>query len=232
MLWFDLDDTLWAMTDNSVICLRELYDRHDLGRYFRGPAEWDEIYHRINRSLWERYAAGNITRAFLRSERFAAPLREVGVDSGLAARMSAGFDTEYLALLGTKTGLIPGAVDILRLLRDRGYRMGIVSNGFREVQYNKMRSSSIDSFFNDVVLSDDAGVNKPDPRFFRYAETVASTEGQLNVIIGDNPVTDILGALDAGWQAVWFNPGGEPAADARLSQVPQISSLKALADLF
>lgn len=206
MLWFDLDDTLWDMTGNSVLCLREIYDRFQLGRYFSGPAEWDEIYHRINAALWERYSAGEISRAFLRSERFAAPLRLVGVAPAEAEKMSADLDVSYLSLLGAQSGLIDGASEILQWLRARGYRMGIVSNGFREVQYNKLRSSSIDTFFDEVVLSDDAGYNKPDRRFFAYAESRAGSGRGLNVIVGDNPVTDIRGALEAGWDAVWFDP--------------------------
>lgn len=209
MLWFDLDDTLWDMHGNSIICLRELYDAHDLGRFFKDHQEWDEIYHRINYELWDQYSRGEITRDFLRSERFARPLREVGVDAGLADRLSAKFDVEYLERLGRKTTLIPGAMQLLEKLRAKGYRMGIVSNGFREVQFNKLRSGGIDGFFDIVVLSDDAGYNKPDRRFFEYAERMAGTEDKVNVIVGDNLSTDIRGALAAGWDAIWFNPKGE-----------------------
>lgn len=212
MLWFDLDDTLWDMTGNSVICLRELYDIYGLGRYFGSTEQWDECYHRINAALWERYSAGTISRDFLRSERFAAPLCLAGVAPDEAQKLSASLDVRYLGLLGAKTRLIKGAAEILPWLRGRGYRMGIVSNGFREVQYNKLRSSSIDSFFDIVVLSDDAGYNKPDRRFFAYAEERAGTRDCRNVIIGDNPVTDIRGGLDARWDAVWFKPDDLPSA--------------------
>lgn len=206
MLWFDLDDTLWDMNGNSIICLRELYDAHDLGRFFKDHEEWDRIYHRINFELWDQYSRGEITRDFLRSERFSRPLREVGVDPKIADELSAKFDTEYLARLGSKTALVPGALELLRNLQAKGYRMGIVSNGFREVQFNKLRSSGIDGFFDVVVLSDDAGYNKPDRRFFEYAERKAGTVGKRNVIVGDNLLTDIKGALAAHWDAVWFNP--------------------------
>lgn len=207
MLWFDLDDTLWDMNGNSIICLRELYDAHGLGRFYKDHEEWDRIYHRINFELWDQYSRGEITRDFLRSERFSRPLREVGVDPKTADELSAQFDTEYLARLGSKTALVPGAMELLQNLQAKCYRMGIVSNGFREVQFNKLRSSGIDGFFDVVVLSDDAGYNKPDRRFFEYAERMAGTVGKKNVIVGDNLSTDIKGALAARWGAVWFNPG-------------------------
>lgn len=209
MLWFDLDDTLWDMTGNSVICLRELYDEHNLNRFFSSPQDWDEIYHRINTGLWERYSKGEISRDFLRAERFAAPLRLVGVEESQAQAMSKSFDTEYLDRLGSKSTLIDGARELLDRLKNKGVKMGIVSNGFHEVQYRKMKSSDIDNYFDYVVLSDDAGVNKPDRRFFEYAERKAGSEKERNLIVGDNIHTDVIGALIAGWDAVWFNPREE-----------------------
>lgn len=204
MLWFDLDDTLWDMSGNSVICLRELYDSQNLGRWFSSPAEWDDVYHTINRELWEQYSTGEISRDFLRSERFARPLRMAGVVQEEALKMSELFDKLYLDSLGQKTALLPGARPTLDSLVRRDYRLGIVSNGFREVQYNKLRSSEIYGYFDPVVLSDDAGINKPDRRFFKYAEERAGSANLHNIIIGDNFTTDIAGALSAGWSAVWL----------------------------
>ena len=232
MLWFDLDDTLWDMSGNSVICLRELYDAHRLDRYFDSPQQWDAIYHEINHSLWDRYSRGEISRDFLRAERFSAPLRRVGVDPQLADSLSARFDGEYLARLGSKSALVDGARDLLDKLKSLGYRMGIVSNGFHEVQYNKLRSAAIYGYFDCVVLSDDAGVNKPDIRFFQYAERRASTAGRLNLIVGDNLDTDIRGALGAGWQTVWFNPEAKPVPDDIAHSVLSVTSLCRVADLF
>ena len=213
MLWFDLDDTIWDMSGNSVICLRELYESQGLDRWFDSHVEWDEVYHRVNRELWAQYGRGDITREFLRSERFARPLRIGGVSEGDAEKMAVDFDTLYLDSLGRKTALIAGARETLDYLQSRGYRMGIVSNGFREVQYNKLRSSAIDGYFDPVVLSDDAGVNKPHRRFFDYAVERAGSQAMRNIIIGDNLSADIAGAVDAGWGAIWFNPGGDAPCD-------------------
>ncbi|MDE5554631.1 MAG: YjjG family noncanonical pyrimidine nucleotidase [Muribaculaceae bacterium] len=204
MLWFDLDDTVWDMSGNSVLCLRELYESQGLGRWFESHEQWDEIYHKINRELWEQYGRGDITRDYLRSERFARPLRIGGVPPADAEVMAVTFDKLYLDSLGQKTALVDGARELLDYLSERDYKMGIVSNGFREVQYNKLRSSGIDRYFDPVVLSDDAGINKPDRRFFDYAMERAGSRDKHNIIIGDNLTADIQGALDAGWEAIWF----------------------------
>lgn len=157
MLWFDLDDTLWDMSGNSVICLRELYASQRLDQWFADADEWDRIYHSVNNTLWEQYGRGDISRDYLRSERFARPLRMAGVDSRDAEEMSVLFDRLYLDSLGRKTALVDGAKEVLDYLQSKGYRMGIISNGFHEVQYNKLKSSGIDGYFSIVVLSDDAG---------------------------------------------------------------------------
>lgn len=231
MLWFDLDDTLWAMTANSVICLRELYDTQRLDRWFATPEEWDEVYHRINHELWSQYSRAEISRDFLRTERFARPLRIGGASPEEALEMSKVLDKLYLDLLGSKTALIDGARELLDALSARGYRMGIVTNGFREVQYNKMRSSDIEKYFDTVVLSDEIGINKPDLRFFDYAVSKASSQHLNNIMIGDNYTTDILGALGAGWKAVWFTGGADPSNDTD-RKVTVAETLGEIAKLF
>ena len=229
MLWFDLDDTLWDMWGNSVLCLRELYESQGLGRWFASYQEWDEVYHRINRELWDQYGRGDITRDYLRSERFARPLRIGGVDEETAREMAVEFDRLYLDSLGRKTALVPGAREILDYLARRGYRMGIVSNGFREVQYNKLKSSGIDGYFATVVLSDDAGENKPSPRFFEYALERGASEGLRNIIIGDNLKADIDGALDCGHEAIWLTDSPEDAGER--SDNPRFAAIRRLTDL-
>lgn len=228
LLWFDLDDTLWDMSGNSVICLRELYDSRGLDRLFSSPEEWDRVYHEINLTLWEQYGRAEITRDYLRAERFARPLRLAGVADDEAAEMSAEFDRLYLESLGSKTAMIDGARETLDYLASRGYRMGIVSNGFREVQYNKLKSSGIDGYFDIVVLSDDAGYNKPDRRFFDYALDRAGSRANKNIVIGDNLTADIKGAVDAGLDAVWYRRRHDAATDLDVTVVDRLTDLKML----
>lgn len=232
MLWFDLDDTLWDMSGNSIICLHELYESHGLDRWFESHEQWDEIYHKINRELWEQYGRGDISRDYLRSERFARPLRIGGVPAPDAERMAVTLDKQYLNSLGQKTALIEGARELLDYLSSRGYKMGIVSNGFREVQYNKLRSSDIDRYFDLVVLSDDAGINKPDRRFFEYAMERADSREMHNIIIGDNLTADVQGAIDAGWKAIWFCRNKENLQTEQPKSYETIFTLKELEKRF
>ncbi len=214
MLWFDLDDTLWAMTENSRDVLRRLY--HEIPAiarsYPEGEDKWIDVYHAMNGELWRDYAAALISRDYLRRERFARPLRAGGLDDEEAERTAAFLDTYYLELLGACSKMIPGARELLeRVDASPLGKPGIISNGFREVQFSKLDSSDIRRYFSVVVLSDDIEVNKPDRRLFDYALDVSGTNAEDSIIVGDNPLTDILGALRADWgRAIWYNPNRLP----------------------
>ncbi len=117
--------------------------------------------------------------------------------------MARRYDTLYLDYLAREKALMPGAIDLLRTIRDRGLRIGCLSNGFKEVQFRKIRTAGLEPWIDLVVLSDDIGVNKPDRRIFEYAmERSGDTDPTHHLMIGDNPDTDIRGALGAGWHAV------------------------------
>jgi putative hydrolase of the HAD superfamily len=90
-------------------------------------------------------------------------------------------------------------------LKQKGYRMHMCSNGFHEVQYKKLASCGLRDFFDTIILSEDAGVNKPSPLYFDYALKVSGAKRQNTLMIGDNLNTDIKGALSAGIDALLFN---------------------------
>ena len=208
-VWVDLDDTVWDFRANSWESLGELYYREGLDAYFESVDDWREKYLECNHSLWPLYNVGKITKEYLQLERFRRVLNEAGYPQGDLLAKSKALDPVYLSILGTKTRLVDGAREMLQYIKDKGYKLGLISNGFYEVQCRKMQSSQIEHFFEVEVLSDDIGVNKPDRRIFDYAlKKSGATVGQ-SIIIGDNFDTDIMGAVNAGWKAIYFNRDGD-----------------------
>lgn len=165
----------------------------------------------------------------MRFDRFYLPLREGGADEEENLRLNSILDIDYLAMLGATGLLLPDAKLALEHLKTRGYKIGILSNGFREVQHEKLRSSSIDHLIDVVVLSDDININKPDRRIFEYALMQAETTAEASLMIGDNPATDIDGALNAGWKAMLFSPDSDASTATICGR--QIQVLKHLKNL-
>ncbi len=226
VVWFDLDDTIWDFRNNSLEALSEVYDEFRLNRFWADEDAWKHDYHLNNDALWRQYAEGTVTQKELRFRRFNDVFTAAGMDAEEAAAIAWPADGFYLHRLGLRKALVPGARELMERVRARGFRVGLLSNGFREIQYAKMQSSQLEPLVDFVVLSDEIGINKPDERIYRYAEQKAAVPTNRCIMIGDNGETDIAGALRAGWPlVVWFNPQGRQPETKLVDAISRPSTL-------
>lgn len=225
-IWFDLDDTLYDFSASSLIALQQIYEQFELNRWFPNLDCWIDIYHRHNAQLWKLYNAAEIDQATLRHDRFSLPFAEVGAPVSETEPLNDSLDKVYLQALA-RTGItLPGALEVVRTLKARGYFIGILSNGFAQVQHAKLVSSRLSPYINKMVLSDDIGVNKPDRRIFDYALSLTEASPRQTLLIGDNPETDIAGAINAGWEAMLFSAKSNQAEMVINNQpIPVVSHL-------
>lgn len=234
-VWFDLDDTLFDFHTNSRLAHRALFDEEN---GFDGALDdfdlWLEAYEKHNVEVWRRYCAGEITQEFLRMDRFRTPLlsRWKGSPESLE-KLCRRLDKRYLDLVAEQKTLIPGSIEILKSLRLKGYKLGILSNGFTDTQHKKLERTGIGNHIDEVVLSDDIGINKPDPRIYLYAMAASNClDHEAHLMVGDNLATDIKGASLSGWRRILFCPDGEgPVIPADLLPCRKILSLSSLKDL-
>lgn len=214
-VFIDFDDTIYDTYGNAQVALAELYEDFQLGRYFARLEDFTSPYWTANMDLWTLYNKGEIERSYLIVERFRRPLSFGSMqgterDEMLSEEYCLKVSDHFLDLCSNKPGLIDGAREMLDYLQQRGYRMHICSNGFHEIQYKKLKASDTARYFDNVILSEDAGVNKPAKEYFDYALQKCGAKAETTVMIGDNLNTDILGAQRAGIDTIYYNRWESP----------------------
>ena len=232
VVWFDLDDTLWDFRHNSHEALAEVYDHFGLDRFWFDVDAWRDSYHEVNDALWVRLAEGAVEMQKLRWDRFFVPLIRAGATEEEASEIASKADTFYLARLGMRDRTMPGARETVEKLKKRGFRIGVLSNGFRDVQYNKLRSAGFEPLIDYVVLSEDADASKPHTKIFRYAQKIARVKAEHCIMIGDNEHTDIIGAIKALWpMVIWYNPGHRAPDYQLVTDPPPHTSIEIIDNL-
>jgi len=206
-LFFDLDDTLWDTARNNRECLEEIFRDYSFDKYYESFETFYDAYMPYNLSLWAKYRKGMINRWTLITERLLYILRPMGIDDvDYALRIN----DDYLQRTTTKTAIIPGSIELLESLHTY-YRLFILSNGFREIQSLKMQNSRLLPYFERLILSEDADIQKPNKGIFDFALKNTNSRRNESLMIGDSWDADIVGAHNARIDQLWFNPQRLPA---------------------
>lgn len=208
-LFIDLDDTLWDTYHNNRECLEELYADYHWDRHYASFEAFFNRYMPHNLELWAKYRAGEIDRPTLILDRFRYMLRPMGIED---RETILAINDDFLRRTTRKTRLVPGALELLDYLRP-SYRMFILSNGFREVQSLKLANSGLAPYFERLILSEDARIQKPHKGIFDYALQNTNSRRSESLMIGDSWEADIVGAHQSDIDQLWLNPGGLPAGD-------------------
>ena len=179
-IFIDLDDTLWAFTENARDTFEEMYHQYRFERYFQSFDHFMELYvpKNLNLELWDLYGRHEISKDELNARRFSYPLLQVGVDDPALVKA---YSDGFFAAIPYKRKLMPHAMEALEYLSGK-YRLYILSNGFRELQEQKMRSAGILHYFRKIVLSEDIGAHKPFPAIFNFAMSATQSEFRTSLM--------------------------------------------------
>jgi len=202
-IFFDLDHTIWDFDKNAEETLNELYHTYslkDLG--VSCPDIFIETYTRNNHLLWAEYHLGKITKEHLRTTRFSSTFLEMGLT---ADSIPSSFEDDYVRICPTKTNLFPQAHQTLTYLQQK-YTLHLISNGFKESTELKIEVTGISKYFQNIVISEVLGVNKPDKAIFEFALDSAKAKKEESIMIGDSLEADVRGAMNFGMDAIYFNP--------------------------
>lgn len=202
-LFFDLDRTLWDFEKNSENALRQLFSELKLDEQIKSFYHFHAIYKSVNAELWKKYGKGKISKETLRTTRFADTLKVFEIhDRELSDQLS----DQYISVSPFQTALFPNTHETLEQLKNEGYILHIITNGFKEVQYIKLNNSKLDQYFDVIVCSEEAGANKPSPLIFNHALSLAKASKTDSVMIGDDYEVDVQGAIRNGLKGVLFDP--------------------------
>lgn len=224
-LFFDLDHTLWDFETNSKSALLQIYNEENLHNI--GVPNFENFHNRyksINDRYWARYHNHAVTKEQVRVGRFADALKEFNVtDLTIAHRMA----DKYVVLSPKMTTLFPLAIETLQYLQKK-YALHLITNGFAEVQWIKLEHSGLKPFFEHIIISEEVGTQKPDPKIFELAILRANTTAAECLMIGDNMNTDIAGARAAGIDQVFFNPHKKNTREKSTYTIHQLDELMRL----
>jgi putative hydrolase of the HAD superfamily len=226
---FDLDDTLHddtaAYQSAAEEVAREVAAEHGIDALALKAAyiaRVEGFWSRLDiESLKEKLA---VTRARL----WRSALDSVGVEDDAVARRSA---DNYYAYRKKYFTLYPGAAELLRDLRQRGMKLGMITNGLSETHREKIALLRIGELFDAIFIADEVGMIKPDPLLFAHACTTLGSSPSHSAMIGDRYDRDIRGAREAGLFTVWVNvrnervPAGAPPPDVTCATISDVARL-------
>ncbi|MBV8197532.1 MAG: HAD family hydrolase [Candidatus Eremiobacteraeota bacterium] len=225
---FDLDDTLhddtFANQSAAEDVAREISAEHGID-----ALALKDAYIAQAEGFWHRLTGHHLTEklATLRANLWQSALESVGAPGDLATRSA----ERYHAYRAKYYTVFPGAVELLRALRERGCKLGILTNGFSETHREKIALLRLTELFDAIFLADEVGMVKPDPLMFAHACRTLGSAPSHSAMVGDRYDRDIRGAIEAGLFAIWLNvrgeemPAGATPPDAICSSIGEVARI-------
>ena len=112
--------------------------------------------------------------------------------------------TYWTTISGSIVYLFDDVIDVITYLKEK-YRLAILTNGSPISQRRKLESTGILNMFELSVVSGEVGIDKPDPRIFDVMCERMNVKPEDCLYVGDNYANDVLGARNAGWNAIYLN---------------------------
>lgn len=224
---FDLDDTLFDRSKAQRLVLERILQRFPEVFGSLPPERVARAFEESDRLAVAEFYAGAPSDG-LREMRGRAFLRLLGLREDFADRITTFYLLDYPAIITP----VAGAVSLVKTV-SRRFPVGIVTNGLPDVQYRKLETIGLRSIFSCIVMSEEVGIRKPDPRIFQHAAGLLETQPRDCLYVGDSYANDVIGAKRAGMQACWFSRnrpvhGDEEAmADFVVSRLGEVARIVA-----
>lgn len=199
-IFFDADETLFHF--DAFKGMQLMFSRKGIDFTEQDFATYQEV----NQPLWVDYQNGTITAAQLKHTRFDSWAQKLGTTS-------AELNRAFLEAMADICSVLPGAKELMESLTGKA-QVGIITNGFTDLQAIRLARTGMDQYVKHVVISEEVGTAKPDVAIFEHAlERVGNPCKTRVLMVGDNLHSDILGGINFGIETCWLNPQGASATD-------------------
>ena len=157
-IFFDLDHTLWDFEKNSAKAFELCFKENKIDLHLQS---FLSTYVPINLDYWKLYREEKVSKEDLKTGRLKDSFQALNysISNNLIDKIA----DEYLAHLPKFNTLFDGTIEILTYLKAK-YSLHIITNGFGEIQNDKIEKSGIKPFFTELITSDEVGLKKPNPK--------------------------------------------------------------------
>jgi len=205
--------------------IQEVFEEFKLQPIFGSHENFWSAFVKYNDLLWRQYQKGILKKEVLRVRRFELALLDYQIKNKSLASI---LNDSFLNICPRKTGLVTGASEVLEYLKEKNYRMFILTNGFTKIQETKMESSGLNPYFEKMFTTENTRSFKPKKAIFEHALKSVHARKVESLMIGDDLEVDIIGARNFGMDQVYFNPKQESHTETVTYEIASLMELKCI----
>ncbi|WP_416149371.1 HAD family hydrolase [Salipaludibacillus sp. HK11] len=212
-IMFDLDNTLFSHEDAFKKAISECFHKYQQ-KYVEKQSRiavdtFFPVFKNYSDLFWGKFESGEIKAKEYRRQRFIATMKDL--DLPYSNDIADGFHNHYYEVVDEYSIPFDGVHSFLEWISYSQLKTAIITNGTKDTQYNKIKTMGIDKWIspNQIYVSEEIGYTKPDQKLFHLVEKEQGLKSEEILFIGDSWKHDVVGAIEAGWEAVFLNTRNE-----------------------
>lgn len=214
---FDADDTIFSFDD--LTGLSKMLLQYDIELTHKEYLE----YKQLNNHLFAQFQKGEISANDIKTQRFTKWAKQLDMDP-------VELNAKFMEVMIDVCKPLDGALELLDFLKDK-VNLGIITNGFTDLQVERLKRNGLTNYFDILVVSEEVGVAKPNIKIFEHEFSLMDNPNLDEVLmVGDRLDSDIIGGNNAGVDTCWINLHNKTNLEDIMPTytVPSLTSLKQL----
>ncbi len=198
-IFFDLDNTLVDYYGSDLTGMTALQEQFFPELTLK---EFRDAWRTANIKNWALFEKGELTIEGQRVKRVQETWSVFNKD--LSEPEAKNIFELYLEVFKNSVQALPFAVDVLKTLHQRGYPIGIITNGGSIEQRRKLKEMKLEEYLQPklIFISEEVGVNKPNLEIFNKAQVASGSQPENILYVGDTFTHDIQPARSLNWQTM------------------------------